>query len=93
MALRVFLVLRCLAPPGTARRAGRPGGGLALRDAASGGVSLRRGMALIQPLGNWITASKAGVQRLPRPPGPAFGRSEDRLRPGARKAAACAQTG
>ncbi len=39
--------------------------------------------ALIQPLGNWITASKAGVQCLPRPPGPAFGRPEDRLRPGA----------
>ena len=63
MALKEFLILRCLAPPGTARRAGRPGGGLALRDAAAGGGSLRRRMALIQPLGNWITASVAGGAR------------------------------
>jgi hypothetical protein len=48
-------------PPGRpARRAGRPGGGLALRDAAAGGGCLRRRKALIQPLGNWITASDAG---------------------------------
>ena len=39
--------------------------------------------APIQRLYDWITASKAGVERLPRPPGPAFGRPEDRLRPGA----------
>ena len=33
MALSNFLILRCLAPPGTARRAGRPGGGLEGRAA------------------------------------------------------------
>ncbi len=63
MALKEFLVLRCLAPPGTARRAVRPGGGLALRDTAEDGGSLRRRMALIQPLGNWITVSFAGMTR------------------------------
>jgi hypothetical protein len=67
MAFEEFLILRCLAPPGTARRAGRPGGGLALRDAATGGGCLRRRVALIRPLGNWITTSFRGGDELDWP--------------------------
>src|SRR6516162_6362329 len=66
MALSKFLILRCLAPPGTAHRDGRPGGGLALRDAAARRRPLRGRRALIQPRADLITASFAGTTELPR---------------------------
>jgi hypothetical protein len=50
MALPKFLILKCLAQRG-----------LALRDAAAGGGSLRRRRALIQPWCDLITASFAGM--------------------------------